>query len=70
MLTADGEWAVVQQGMNESSGLARRYHWHSPAVRDFTAEPHTAIVGEHAGVIMNLVDGRHVRRRRLSSPSP
>jgi hypothetical protein len=58
VLTADGEWAVVQQGMNEASRLARRYHWHSPAVRDFTADPHTAIVGEHAGVIRNLVDGR------------
>jgi hypothetical protein len=56
IVTAEGEWAVVQQGLNDASGLARRYHWHSPAVRDFTAEPHTAIVGEHRGVIMNLVD--------------
>jgi hypothetical protein len=56
ILTRDGEWAVVQQGMNEASRLARRYHWHSAAVRDFTSEPHTAIVGEHAGTIMNLVD--------------
>ena len=45
VLTADGEWAVVQQGMNDASRLARRYHWHSAAVRDFTADPHTAIVG-------------------------
>jgi len=56
VLTRDGDWAVVQQGMNEASRLARRYHWHSAAVRDFTSEPHTAIVGEHAGTIMNLVD--------------
>jgi hypothetical protein len=56
VLSADGEWAVVQQGMNGASRLARRYHWHSAAVRDFTAAPHTAIVGEHAGTIMNLVD--------------
>jgi hypothetical protein len=56
ILTADGEWAVVQQGMNEASRLARRYHWHSAAVRDFTSAPHTAIVGEHTGTIMNLVD--------------
>jgi uncharacterized protein len=56
ILTQDGDWAVVQQGMNEASRLARRYHWHSAAVRDFTFEPHTAIVGEHAGTIMNLVD--------------
>jgi hypothetical protein len=54
--TADGEWAVVQQGMNAATGLARRYHWHSQSVRDFTSEPHSAIVGEHQGMITNLVD--------------
>jgi hypothetical protein len=58
VLTADGQWAVVQQGMNEGSGLARRYHWHSPTVRDFVSDPHAAIVGEPAGTIRNLVDGR------------
>jgi hypothetical protein len=56
ILTSDGDWAVVQQGMNKASRLARRYHWHSTAVRDFTSAPHTAIVGEHIGTIVNLVD--------------
>jgi len=55
-VSATGEWAVVQQGMNERNRKARRYHWHSATVRDFTAEPHTGIVGEHQGTIMNLVD--------------
>ena len=55
-LSAGGEWAIVQQGMNDATALARRYHWHSAQVRDFTAEPHSAIVGEHQGLIMNLVD--------------
>lgn len=58
VLAADGEWAVVQQGMNVATRTARRYHWHSAAVRDFTAEPHTAIVGANAGTITNLVDRR------------
>jgi hypothetical protein len=58
VLTRDGEWAVVQQGMNEASRLARRYHWHSATVRDFTADPHAAIVGESRGAIRNLVDTR------------
>jgi hypothetical protein len=58
VVTADGDWSVVQQGMNEASRLARRYHWHSAAVRDFTTDPHSAIVGEPAGTIRNLVDGR------------
>ena len=57
IVSSMGDWAVVQQGMNEKSGLARRYHWHSATVRDFVSEPHTAIVGESEGVIMNLVDG-------------
>jgi hypothetical protein len=56
VVTAKGEWAVVQQGLNDRSGMARRYHWHSASVRDFVAEPHTGIVGENQGTIMNLVD--------------
>ena len=56
ILTRTGDWAVVQQGMNPSSRRARRYHWHSATVRNFTAGPHTGIVGEHQGTIMNLVD--------------
>ncbi|MCU1292780.1 MAG: hypothetical protein JWP08_1630 [Bryobacterales bacterium] len=58
IVTAAGDWAVVQQGLNEASGLARRYHWHSASVRDFTCEPHTGIVGQHSGEILNLVDHR------------
>jgi hypothetical protein len=44
--------------MNERSRLARRYHWHSATVKDFTCEPHAAIAGEHQGIIQNLVDER------------
>ena len=58
VLSACGEWAVIQQGMNESTKLARRYHWHSPELRDFVCEPHSAIVGQHEGTILNLVDRR------------
>ena len=58
VVTSAGEWVVVQQGLNDRSGLARRYHWHSATVSDFVAEPHTGIVGEHQGTIMNLVDVR------------
>src|SRR5215470_8688340 len=58
VVTAKGEWAVVQQGLNDQNGMARRYHWHSASVRDFVNEPHTAIVGENQGTIMNLVDSR------------
>jgi uncharacterized protein len=56
VVTDEGEWAVVQQGLNDKNGMARRYHWHSASVQDFVQEPHSAIVGENQGTIMNLVD--------------
>ncbi|HJP93703.1 MAG TPA: DUF763 domain-containing protein [Pyrinomonadaceae bacterium] len=64
VLTSEGEWAVVQQGLNDQNGMARRYHWHSASVRDFVAEPHTGIVGENQGTIMNLVDAKADRAQK------
>jgi len=58
VVASNGEWAVVQQGLNDRSGMARRYHWHSASVKDFIEQPHTAIVGEYQGAIMNLVDSQ------------
>jgi uncharacterized protein len=58
VISRSGEWAVVQQGMNAGSHMARRYHWHSAVVRDFVSDPHTAIVGTPQGKILNLVDAQ------------
>ena len=51
-----GEWVVIQQGMNEHSGMARRYHWHSKAFESFVENPHTYICGMNQGLILNLTD--------------
>jgi Uncharacterized conserved protein len=56
VVTAKGEWAVVQQGLNDCNGMARRYHWYSASVKDFVSDPHTGIVGDNQGMLMNLVD--------------
>ncbi|MBS0029643.1 DUF763 domain-containing protein [Chitinophaga sp. 22321] len=56
ILSDEGEWAVVQQGMNDASSMARRYHWHSAAFRSFTEAPHTFIYGRNQGQILNLTD--------------
>jgi hypothetical protein len=58
IIARTGRWAVVQQGMNEESGMARRYHWHSAAVRSFVSDPHTGVIGENVGSIINLSDSR------------
>jgi len=52
----NGEWAVVQQGMNDNEGMARRYHWHSTGLQSFTETPHTSIYGKNQGLILNLTD--------------
>ena len=58
IVSREGDWTVVQQGLNDATGYARRYHWHSANVKDFVHDPHTAIVGHPQGEIMNLVDHR------------
>ena len=63
-VTADGKWTVVQQGMNGDSRQARRYHWHSQAVKSFVEEPHSAIDGRPQGEIVNLSDRRAAPSRR------
>ena len=56
IVTDEGEWAVIQQGMNDANSMARRYHWHSPAFKSFVEDPHTAIHGHNEGLIINLTD--------------
>jgi hypothetical protein len=55
ILSSEGDWAVVQQGMNTGNSTARRYHWHSANLRSFVDEPHTAICGVNQGTILNMV---------------
>ncbi len=64
IVTADGRWAVVQQGMNDKSGMARRYHWLSEGLESFVDAPHSAIDGENQGEIINLTDRRAEASRR------
>lgn len=56
VVSKTGEWTVVQQGMNDATGMARRYHWHSEKVKSFLENPHTFIYGQNQGEILNLTD--------------
>jgi hypothetical protein len=58
IVTDDGRWTVVQQGMNGSSKTARRYHWLSEGLESFIDSPHSAIEGPRQGNIVNLADRR------------
>ena len=56
ILSDEGEWTSISQGMNRQTRRARRYHWHSPTVRSFVEQPHTGIVGIENQQVLNLVD--------------
>ncbi len=56
IVTKEGEWAVVQQGMNPNERMARRYHWLSTSLNSFMEEPHTSVCGTNQGLILNLTD--------------
>ncbi len=63
IVTDDGKWVVVQQGMNDARRQARRYHWHSEGLKSFLDSPHAAIEGRGQGEIVNLADHRALASR-------
>jgi uncharacterized protein len=75
IVTDDGHWVVVQQGMNGDRRQARRYHWLSESLKSFVEEPHAAIDGPVQGEIVNLTDrraqaSRHGQLELLGSLGP
>jgi hypothetical protein len=58
VVSDDGRWVVVQQGMNGERRQARRYHWLSENLKSFVDDPHAAVDGPGQGRIVNLADRR------------
>lgn len=56
ILSDEGDWTIVQQGMNGAEKKARRYHWSSENLRSFVESPHSGVTGENQGLILNLAD--------------
>ncbi|HIQ50160.1 MAG TPA: DUF763 domain-containing protein [Nanoarchaeota archaeon] len=57
-----GEWSVVQQGLNQATRYARRYHWFSP--KDLVNEPHTAVCCDYKTKTLNLVASECEKTRK------
>ena len=55
IFTKSGDWAIVQQGMNDDNKYARRYHWLGTKVTNFVIEPHQAICCDSKGNTLNMV---------------
>lgn len=64
--TAKGQWAVVQQGMNQTWREARRYHWLSSRMETFTREPQAAICGDRIRSTVNLVSKENQSLQKMT----
>ena len=56
-----GNWTIIQQGLNEKSKMARRYHWISDDLVDYIIEPHKGIIGNERISIMFKYDFKKFR---------
>ncbi|RKY69518.1 MAG: DUF763 domain-containing protein [Candidatus Latescibacterota bacterium] len=67
VFTREGFWAVVQQGLNEETRYARRYHWLGEEVQSFVCEPHQAICSDARGEVLNMVAQESHRARSTTA---
>jgi hypothetical protein len=65
IFTKSGNWAVVQQGMNEKFGQARRYHWLSDNISDFVEEPHMGIASDLRVRSLNLIAKQSAKNKKV-----
>ncbi|MCS7103109.1 MAG: DUF763 domain-containing protein [Candidatus Korarchaeum sp.] len=66
LFSEDGDWAVVQQGMNPERRTARRYHWLSHELKGFLRDPHSGIIADSREEVLNLAAGESEENRRAS----
>lgn len=66
IMSEDGNWSIVQQGMNPENKLARRYHWLSEDLESFVVEPHKAVVGHKEERVLNMTAKEAEECRRAS----
>lgn len=68
LFTRQGQWGVIQQGMNPENRYARRYHWLGEQVEDFVCEPESAICCDRQeGEVLNMVAAESERARLAST---
>jgi len=67
IFSKSGQWCVVQQGMATEIQKARRYHWLSSNIRDFTEEPHSGIISDIKSKPLNLVAKKSRGNKEIST---
>ncbi len=70
IFSEDGDWAVIQQGLNSSRNYARRYHWISDEVEEkesYVEEPQSAICAQSKeDEVLDLTSNQSEETRKTS----
>lgn len=63
-----GNWAVVQQGLNDQNNTARRYHWFSKNIgKAFSNEPHSGIIGDvKLQQVLNMTSKKSIDSQKIT----
>lgn len=63
----NGNWTIVQQGMNPTNRMARRYHWISDDLKSFVSEPHAGIIGNHkSSNVLDMTSIKSIENQKIS----
>ena len=58
-------WVVIQQGMNNNNGYARRYHWNKTELGDtLIKNPNESLIGFKENVVLNLTGKQSEESRK------
>ncbi len=67
VVSESDDWGVIQQGMNEKDGYARRYQWYSGNIEEMIEEPHKGIsCDKKEEEVLNLTDSESHETRKIS----
>jgi len=62
-----GKWGVIQQGMNNETSYARRYHWLSDSIVNYVEEPHSGIISaRNEEKVLDLTSKESAEARKVS----
>lgn len=66
-VSESGNWGVIQQGMEDDGGYARRYHWLSDLVHEFVNEPHKGVAcDQKKNEVLNMTSQKSEETRNIS----
>ena len=54
LFTENGNWTVVQQGLSDDTGYARRYHWSSHELEGFIEDNNQTIMGASVDTALDM----------------